>query len=221
MSSSRDVGDALRQRWRRTAHVGECLAELQDEAPEAGEARAGYLLALAELGDQVWSNRRWVVETYVQAFEADPRDPRPLGRALTLALEMRRPEIVVELAALELRATSDEARRQALRVLLGTTLLDLGRREEASPVLSAALVQTPEDEGIQALAAICHDELDWSEEVVRLVTQVTKATRKVAATLCLRAARILSLERPGGPAYEKLLGRAASIEPVDEGAVYL
>ena len=159
---------------------------------------------------------------YQAAFKLSPSDARALERARAIYREMGNLEMVATLLGLELKVTTDAARKAEVEGKLGVALLDLGKRDQALPHLEAAAAARPDDGEIRdALAAANYDREDWLGEAERLTKQAEKADSSTAARIMLRVARIYRMEVPADPAYVEALQKVVANEPQHEQANFL
>src|SRR5690606_15404683 len=116
----------------------------------------------------------------------------------------------------------DQAAVGELAGLVGEALLDCRQREKAMPLLEMALEIMPDSTRVRdALAAAEYDPEDWIDSVERLSGDAQKFDSTTAARMLLRAARIVHLETPDDPLYEKLLRQTLQNDPQNESANFL
>lgn len=142
-------------------HLARMLVEPGDDATEICEAFAtGFCLNLR------FNSALILLETWHQD---DPSDFRPLFRKgqVLYGTDDFQPAVDAYRAALMLSPDNAEIQRE-----LGRALVQLGRREEAEPLLTAALEKQPENKTIiLTLAELCKENQDY-EQGIRLLKRI-------------------------------------------------
>jgi tetratricopeptide (TPR) repeat protein len=214
----------IKQRLRTARSWPTLIEELEREVEqvEQKEIKAQRLFELGELCEDLFLRKDRAMVHYQAAFKLSPSDARALERARAIYREMGNLEMVATLLGLELKVTSDPARKAEVEGKLGVALLDLGKRDQAAQHLESASSARPEDGEIRdALSAANYDREDWLGEAERLSKQAEKADSATAARIMLRVARIYRLEVPADPAYIDALQKVVQNEPQHEQANFL
>jgi tetratricopeptide (TPR) repeat protein len=213
----------IRRRLRTARDWAAVVQELEREAEVlASQERSERLVEIGLLAEEVIPDRERALGLYQRAFEANSKNIKVLGRMRAVYREMGRLELVVACGERELDGVSDAGVRGQIAAEVGESLLDMGQRDKAVPLLEQASEVLPDSMRVRdALAAANYDRDDWIAEVEKLGHLAEKADSMTAARMCLRAARILNMEMPDDPAYEQMLRRVLSNDPQNESANYL
>ena len=219
-----DLRTEIRQRLRGARDWTVVIGELEREADglASGAEKSDRLVEVGRIAEEVIPDRERAIGLYRRAFQASAKNLAALGRARAVCREMGRLDLLVEIGGEEMRAETDAAKRAEIAAQVGEALLDLGKKDEALPLLESAADALEGNTRVRdAPAAAQYDTEDWASEVERLSAAAEKADSTAAARMCLRAARILRMETPDDPAYEKMLGRVLANDPQSESAGYL
>src|SRR5579859_4407428 len=129
----------IKQRLRTARSWPGLIEELEREVEqvEPKEAKAQKLFELGELCEDLFLRKDRAMVHYQAAFKLSPSDARALERARQIYREMGNLEMVSTLLGLELKVSSDAARRPSIQGRWGVALLDLGKRDAALPQLEA------------------------------------------------------------------------------------
>jgi golgin subfamily B member 1 len=214
----------IKQRLRTARSWPTLIEELEREVEQLSEkdVKAQRLFELGQLCEDLFLRKDRAMVHYQAAFKLSPSDARALERARAIYREMGNLEMVATLLGLELKVTTDAARKAEVEGKLGVALLDLGKRDQAQQHLEAAAQARPDDGEIRdALAAANYDREDWLGEAERLTKQAEKADSSAAARIMLRVARIYRMEVPADPEYLNALHRVVVNEPQHEQANFL
>ncbi|KAB2904204.1 MAG: hypothetical protein F9K40_07020, partial [Kofleriaceae bacterium] len=211
-----DTRTLLRERLRRSRDWAATIDELEKELETSGGAKPDQsekLYELARLVEDVIPERERALGLYQRAWKLHPDNLKALSRAREVYGEMGRHEMVAKLGEMELKSPAAAAE---LAAIVGEALLDSGQRDKAEQVLERALERTPDSIRVQdAVAALNYDPDEWAEQVERLAEDSSRFDDAMAARMLLRAARILRLEKPDDPRFERLLERVFE-KDVDE-----
>ncbi|MCU1281314.1 MAG: domain protein, putative component of TonB system, partial [bacterium] len=214
----------IKQRLRTARSWPTLIEELEREVDqlEQKEIKAQRLYELGQLCEDLFLRKDRAMVHYQAAFKLSPSDARALERARAIYREMGNLEMVATLLGLELKVTTDAARKAEVEGKLGVALLDLGKRDQAQQHLEAAAAARPDDGEVRdALSAANYDREDWLGEAERLTKQAEKADSSTAARIMLRVARIYRMEVPADPAYVESLQKVVANEPQHEQANFL
>ena len=214
----------IKQRLRTARSWPTLIEELEREVEQVSEKdlKAQRLFELGQLCEDLFLRKDRAMVHYQAAFKLSPSDARALERARSIYREMGNLEMVATLLGLELKVTSDPARKAHVEGKLGIALLDLGKRDQAAPHLEAATAALPDDGEIRdALAAANYDREDWLGEAERIGKQAEKADSSAAARIWLRVARIYRMEVPADPEYVTALQNVVKNEPQHDQANFL
>src|SRR5436309_11920960 len=154
----------IRQRLRSTRSWPGLIEELEREVEqvEPKEAKAARLFELGELCEDLFLRKDRAMVHYQAAFKLSPSDARALERARRIYREMGNLEMVATLLGLELKVTTDPARKAEVEGKLGIALLDLGKRDGALGHLETAAEARPDDIEVKdALSAANYDRDEW------------------------------------------------------------
>ena len=199
--------------------------EKEVERVEGKENRAAALFELGEVCEEIFLRKDRAMAHYQQAFKQNPQQIRALTRARQIYREMGNLEMVATLLGLEMKVSTDPARKAEAERLLGEVLLDAQQRDRAKTALENAAKRQPGDSDIaDALAATQYDREDWHGEVDRLLAQAQRVSNNdaaLAARVYLRAARILHLEAANDPRLETTLRHVVALAPQQEMANFL
>src|SRR6476646_2849726 len=211
-----ELRQEIKQRLRSARSWPALIEELEKEVEqvEGKDQKAAKLFELGELCEDLFLRKDRAMVHYQAAFKLSPQDARALERARQIYREMGNLEMVSTLLGLELKVSSEPAKRPMIEGRWGIALLDLGKRDGALPHLEAAAEAKPDDREISdALAAANYDKEDWLAEVERLQKQADKSDTGLAARIWLRIARIYKLEGVTDDAYVQALQRVVQNEP--------
>ena len=221
MELRQDIKQRLRTARSWPTLIEELEREVEQVEPRKTSRRSGSSSSV-ELCEDLFLRKDRAMVHYQAAFKLSPSDARALERARAIYREMGNLEMVATLLGLELKVTTDPARKADVEGRLGVALLDLGKRDQALQHLEAAAAARPDDGEIRdALAAANYDREDWLGEAERLTKQAEKADSSAAARIMLRVARIYRLEVPADPAYLEALHKVVANEPQHEQANFL
>ncbi len=196
--------------------------ERETEKVEPKDARAARLFELGELCEDLFLRKDRAMVHYQAAFKLSPSDARALERARSIYREMGNLEMVATLLGLELKVTTDPARRASVEGKWGVALIDLGKRDQALPHLEAAAAAAPDDREIaDALAAANYEKEDWLGDVERLQKQAEASDSQLAGRIWLRIARIYRLEGITDAGYTDALKKVVANDPQNEQANFL
>ncbi len=199
--------------------------EKEVERVEGKENRAAALFELGEVCEEIFLRKDRAMAHYQQAFKQNPQQIRALTRARQIYREMGNLEMVATLLGLEMKVSTDPARKSEAERMLGEILLDAQQRDRAKTALENAAKRQPGDSDIaDALAATQYDREDWNGEVDRLLAQAQRVSANdaaLAARVYLRAARILHLEAATDPRLEQALRNVVALAPQQEMANFL
>src|SRR5215813_4378742 len=160
----------IRQRLRGARSWPGLIEELEREVEqvEPKEAKAQRLFELGELCEDLFLRKDRAMVHYQAAFKLSPSDARALERARAIYREMGNLEMVATLLGLELKVTPDPEHKAEVEGKLGIALLDLGKRDQATPHLETAAEARPDDtEVADALRTAQYDREDWLGEAER------------------------------------------------------
>lgn len=195
------------------------------ERVEGKENRAAALFELGEVCEEIFLRKDRAMAHYQQAFKQNPQQIRALTRARQIYREMGNLEMVATLLGLEMKVSTDPARKAEAERLLGEVLLDAQQRDRAKTALENAARRQPGDTDIaDALAATQYDRDDWNGEVERLLAQADRVANNdasLASRVYLRAGRILHLEAANDPRLEQVLRNVVALAPQQEMANFL
>jgi tetratricopeptide (TPR) repeat protein len=209
---------------RRRLRDGRDGRALVEELERVGEAlsspaeKSHWLLELGVACEMLVPERQRALGLYCRAAELDASNSEALERGRMVSRELGRIDELIRLTELDLSRETDEARREHLSALIGESLLDLGDRQRAAAFLVGAAGQFPASLAIQdALGTVGYDD-DWRAEIERLMAIGEEPDATYGARVALRAARIIKMEAPDDPRYERLLQRVLAHDPYDESA---
>jgi hypothetical protein len=149
------------------------------------------------------------------AAATDPAAPGALGATRKNMRERGRPEVVLRLLDLELRAVTDKARRADLLLekaqLLEDDLLD---EDGAIAALKDVLSLRDDETALELIEQIEETRANWQKVAAKFIDEASVATdRQLATTLFTSAAEIHARCEPGSGEVEKLLRRALEADP--------
>src|SRR5947209_16142583 len=130
-----ELRQEIKQRLRTARSWPSLIEELEREVDkvEPKEAKAQRLFELGQLCEDLFLRKDRAMVHYQAAFKLSPQDARALERARQIYREMGNLEMVSTLLGLELKVTQSGDRRAQIEGRWGTTLLDLGKRDQALP----------------------------------------------------------------------------------------
>src|SRR5260370_35525452 len=140
-----ELRQEIKQRLRTARSWPTLIEELEQEVAkiEPKEAKAQRLFELGQLCEDLFLRKDRAMVHYQAAFKLSPSDARALERARAIYREMGNLEMVATLLWLELKVTTDAARKAEVEGKLGIALLDLGKRDAALTHLESAADARP------------------------------------------------------------------------------